>query len=392
MRVASAMTNFMLIFLIILSHAHTGTSLEVTPIDDYESHYQSGSWNYNYSQTVCGTCSTTSKCGPYCWSKVSPSSTNKCGGYSQTPINIVQVQTNADLQYPEFVVHDDGCSSWVQFADDHAFEVSFSDAHCENLQLIYNKVTYNLTQFHFHAPAEHAIGGGIADAELHMVHKSSSGRYLVLGIRMSATIAYNNFLHQFWNAAEIGAIDQNYEADTKYSKEYEVTNATAVNPYSDFLPASKNFYTYSGSLTTYPCTEGITWIVFEEVVHIGNIDLENLKLAVSNQPNTITFPSPKSYFHHADNRPVQPLNNRIVEKYTDSYNMNTSIYHTTYSTASAASQSTTTTNITHESPYAIISIVNLILNALIICFLAFQFLLRKSNGVSPHPKSFGTVA
>lgn len=34
------------------------------------------------------------------------------------------------------------------------------------------------------------------------------------------------------------------------------------------FPANKMYYSYSGSLTTPPCTEGITWIVLAQPVKV----------------------------------------------------------------------------------------------------------------------------
>ena len=35
------------------------------------------------------------------------------------------------------------------------------------------------------------------------------------------------------------------------------------------FPANKSYYSYSGSLTTPPCTEGIIWVVFMQPIAVG---------------------------------------------------------------------------------------------------------------------------
>ena len=59
---------------------------------------------------------------------------------------------------------------------------------------------------HFHSPAEHTVGFRHSDAELHLVHKSDSGKYLVVGVFLdegeSSVEGTNNvFLNRLWTAA-----------------------------------------------------------------------------------------------------------------------------------------------------------------------------------------------
>jgi len=63
----------------------------------------------------------------------------------------------------------------------------------------------------------------------------------------------------------------------------------------EFVPNFKNYFTYDGSLTTPPCTEGVTWVVLKNPVSIEGDDVAALKA-----------------LEGKNNRPVQQLNSRTV--------------------------------------------------------------------------------
>ncbi len=63
-----------------------------------------------------------------------------------------------------------------------------------------------------------------------------------------------------------------------------------------YLPASLEFYRFSGSLTMPPCTEGVIWIVLKENAEVSPAQIEKFK-EVMGGPN---------------NRPVQPIHARVV--------------------------------------------------------------------------------
>ena len=64
------------------------------------------------------------------------------------------------------------------------------------------------------------------------------------------------------------------------------------------LPADRTFFTYAGSLTTPPCTEGITWYV--------------LKTPVEMSETQIAAYTKLAHLGHT-NRPIQSLGGRVVQ-------------------------------------------------------------------------------
>ena len=64
------------------------------------------------------------------------------------------------------------------------------------------------------------------------------------------------------------------------------------------------FYWYQGSLTTPPCSEELTWIVFPEVQEISYQQLKSFEFTLENEDNKVLGTTARS---------VQPLNNRTVK-------------------------------------------------------------------------------
>lgn len=67
-----------------------------------------------------------------------------------------------------------------------------------------------MLHLHFHSPAEHTIGFEYSDAEVHLVHKSDSGKFLVVGVFLNARrspkkVQNNEFLNRLWTAAGAAA-------------------------------------------------------------------------------------------------------------------------------------------------------------------------------------------
>lgn len=148
--------------------------------------------------------------------------------------------------------------------------------------IIVDGETYELAQFHFHAPSEHTVNGQYYDMELHLVHKNMNNEIAVVGVFMKKG-KENKLIQLLWD-----------NVSSEIDKE-NVVSGVSVNA-SALLPKNMSYYHYYGSLTTPPCTEGVNWSVLKTPIEVSEAQIEKFRtiMGVDN------------------NRPVQKLNKRFV--------------------------------------------------------------------------------
>ncbi|XP_073101790.1 alpha carbonic anhydrase 7 [Elaeis guineensis] len=146
--------------------------------------------------------------------------------------------------------------------------------------------TYVLQQCHWHSPSEHKFFGERYPLELHMVHVSSDGSIAVIGI-MYQFGSPDPFLSELKKYLEYLIMMQKDEVVVGYLSPPPITKGAS-------------YYRYSGSLTTPPCTENVTWILLHEVRTVSEEQLRLLRTAVHDKDNA---------------RPIQPINGRKVYLY-----------------------------------------------------------------------------
>ena len=114
---------------------------------------------------------------------------------------------------------------------------------------------YELLQFHFHHPSEHLLEGKSLAMELHFVHKAVNGALAVVGVFLQPGAA-NPALNAVWDAMP-----------AKAGPAHLVKDVT-IEP-GRLLPEERGYFRYMGSLTTPPCSEGLTWTVFRTPVQVS---------------------------------------------------------------------------------------------------------------------------
>jgi len=116
-------------------------------------------------------------------------------------------------------------------------------------------IKFELKQFHFHSPSENRIDGRSFPLEAHFVHQSQDGQLAVVAV-MYEDGKDNEVLKKVCN--------------TIFSNVHEVHKCNlTTQDINMLLPKNKDYYRFSGSLTTPPCSEGVRWIVLENYLNIS---------------------------------------------------------------------------------------------------------------------------
>jgi carbonic anhydrase len=89
---------------------------------------------------------------------------------------------------------------------------------------------------------------------VHLVHKDLDGRLAVVAVLLSRGSA-QSVVQNVWNNLPL-------------EKGEELAARTPLNP-ADLLPTERAYFTYMGSLTTPPCSEGVLWMVMKNPVQVS---------------------------------------------------------------------------------------------------------------------------
>lgn len=181
--------------------------------------------------------------GPANWGRIN-ANWSKCGnGNRQSPIDI-RDGMKVDL---EKIAFDYKPSTFSVVDNGHTVQV---DVAAGNFLVVQNR-SYELLQFHFHRPSEERINGKGFEMVVHLVHRDAEGKLAMLAVLLERGAAHN-MIQTVWNNLPL--------------EKHDVVNPSVVLDVSEILPERHDYYTYMGSLTTPPCSEGVLWLVMKQPV------------------------------------------------------------------------------------------------------------------------------
>ena len=212
--------------------------------------------------------------GPEFWSKLRPEFSVCATGQRQSPIDLHDGLT-VDLEPIQFQYEP------TAFRVNDALRQLQLDIQGTGAITLHGK-QYLLSQIQFHNPSEFAIGGLSFDMEAQLIHKSEDGKLVIVSVLL-----------------EKGTENSTIQTALNYlplerGGEVAPTQRIDINP---LLPSDRRYFTFMGSLTVPPCTEGVLWLVFKQPQQIS--------------PEQLTI---FQRFYRPNARPLQPSFGRIIKE------------------------------------------------------------------------------
>lgn len=188
--------------------------------------------------------------GPASWGTLTEDFGLCAIGQEQSPVNLTRA-IRAEAEAVQLFWN--AAADWTVSNNGHTIQVSTKNG---GLMTV-DGTDFELAQFHFHTPSEHAIDGRRSPMEVHFVHKSASGALAVVGVMI-----------------EGGGTNGLFEAIMAAAPALEGEAGVGVRDPGGLLPSQAGFYRYQGSLTTPPCSETVLWTVMKEPVQVSERQIQ----------------------------------------------------------------------------------------------------------------------
>lgn len=213
--------------------------------------------------------------GPAYWAELDPENNGAClSDTSQSPVDVTGAVPDASLTALSLELRD---TAIHMINNGHTLELEYHEGSSMGL----NGNTYDLLQFHFHTLSEHAVSGQRGAMELHAVFKdAASGNLAVIGMLYNIG-EENSFLEHL--------VDH---LPPEPGESVEIENEVNL---LDGLTDTSQYFRYSGSLTTPPCSPIVTWTVLKQPATMSESQFQAFQTIMGN-----------------NFRPLQKLNDRQI--------------------------------------------------------------------------------
>jgi carbonic anhydrase len=256
-------------------HNHTGHPEYVPTADD---------WSYKGNT------------GPNYWGDLS-SSYMKCkNGLQQSPIDIT---ANTSSKVVTLYLRTPFTVSYAPVQNARFEKVPYETARVlinshSRQTLIYRNTLFKMVNLHFHRRSEHYRDGSDVSMEMHIIHIARDNKTrLVMGISIQEGNVTSPFLKQF---LPLGSKNSIQIANLDFTG--------LIRDLDNFSP----IYSYMGSITVPPCTEGVTWMLPKKVLEITEDDRKIFDLFLpSNGARPIQIPN------------VRPMDNELPQDNSNAF-------------------------------------------------------------------------
>lgn len=212
--------------------------------------------------------------GPEHWGSLSDEYLDCKVGRNQSPVDINSPLPDRSLQPVEFSYEE----TYTTLRNDGT---TIKAVYGAGSELIFEGISYQLLEFHFHSPSEHTVNGIPFDLEMHLTHQNSDGKLLALSVFFEEGTKPHMEIYDLWKKLPVHSGDE--------SKHFRFNVI-------HLLPKARQYYTYTGSMTIPPCSEGVTWILMKKAVRISSTQVDQFLRA----------------FRH-NSRPVQSIHHRTIK-------------------------------------------------------------------------------
>ncbi|EDS33196.1 carbonic anhydrase [Culex quinquefasciatus] len=140
--------------------------------------------------------------------------------------------------------------------------------------------------------------------EMHIIHRNKKYKNVAEALGYSDGLTVLGFFYQVveQESSEIGYLLRSFPLIEEYDQKASLNFTFTLNSLLGQLDRTR-FYTYKGSLTTPPCSEAVTWVLFPDLLTISLTQIRRFRVLDTGMHGS---PMVDNY------RALQPIGNRRV--------------------------------------------------------------------------------